>query len=118
MGGLILFQVFHILWRGSRSTDVDSSSLHFPPRHLFFLDHMAFFTLKGALVHTYLSGLPIDLWVVVLEPGIAKDHALFSETEDSKKRPFGVSFVMEDYIHHFRDLICLVGGAVCKRTTQ
>jgi len=60
----------------------------------------------------YLSGLPIDLWVVVLEPGVAKDHALLSETGDSEEHPFGVSFVTEDYIHHFRDLICLIRGAV------
>jgi len=66
----------------------------------------------------YLSSLPIDLWVMVLEPGIAKDHALLSETRDSEEYSFRVSFVTEDYIHHFRDLICLVGGAVCKRTTQ
>jgi len=79
---------------------------------------MAFFTLRGTLVHMYLSSLPIDLWVVVLEPGIAEDHALLSKTGDSEEHPFGVSFVTEDYIHHFRDLICLVGGAVCKRTTQ
>ena len=85
---------------------------------MFLLDHVAFFTLRGALVHMYLSSLPIDLWVMVLEPGIAKDHALLSETRDSEEHSFRVSFVTEDYIHHFRDLICLVGGAVCKRTTQ
>jgi len=37
--------------------------------------------------------LPIDLWVVVLEPGIAKDHALLSEAGDGEECPFGVGFV-------------------------
>jgi len=73
---------------------------------------MAFFTLRRASVHLYFSGLPIDLWVVVLEPGITKDHVLLSKAGDSKERPFGVGFVMENYVYHFGDLTCLVGGAV------
>jgi len=49
---------------------------------------------------------------VVLEPGIAKDHALLSEARDSEECPFRVGFVTEDYIYHFGDLTCLIGGAV------
>ena len=49
---------------------------------------------------------------MILEPGITKDHALSSEAGDSEERPFGVGFVMENHIYHFRDLTCLVGGAV------
>ena len=60
----------------------------------------------------YFSGLPIDLWVVVLEPGVAEDHTLLSKTGDGKERPFRVSFVMKDYIYYFGDLTCLIGGAV------
>ena len=56
--------------------------------------------------------MPIDLRVVVLEPGITKDHVLPSKAGDSEERPFGVGFVMENYVYHFRDLTCLVGGAV------
>jgi len=56
--------------------------------------------------------LPIDLQVVVLEPGIAKDHALFSKARDSEECPFGVGLVTEDYIYHFRDLTCFIRGAV------
>jgi len=56
--------------------------------------------------------LPIDLWVVVLEPGITEDHALSSKTGDSEERPFGVGFVMENHVYHFRDLTYLVGGAI------
>ena len=60
----------------------------------------------------YLSSLPIDLQVVVLELDVAEDHALLSETGDGEEHPFGVGFVMEDYVHHFRALTSLVGGAV------
>jgi len=56
--------------------------------------------------------LPIDLRVVVLEPGITEDHVLLSEAGDSKEHPFGVGFVVEDYVYNFRDLACLVGGTV------
>jgi len=73
---------------------------------------MASFTSRRALVHLYFSGLPIDLQVVVLEPGITEDHVLLSEARDSEERPFRVGFVVEDYIYNFRDLVCLVGGAV------
>jgi len=49
---------------------------------------------------------------VVFEPGITEDHALSSEARDSKERPFGVGFVMENHVYYFRDLTCLIGGAV------
>jgi len=73
---------------------------------------MASFASRGTSVHLHFSSLPIDLWVMVLEPGITEDHALSSKARDNKERPFGVGFVMENYIYHFRDLTCLVGGAI------
>jgi len=73
---------------------------------------MASFTSRRTSVHLYFSSLPIDLWVMVLEPGVTKDHTLSSEAGDHEKCPFGVGFVMENYIYHFRDLTGLIGGAV------
>jgi len=73
---------------------------------------MAFLISREALVHLYFSHLLIDLWVMVLEPGIAKDHALLSEAGDGEEHPFRVGLVMEDYIYHFRDLTCFIGGVV------
>ena len=49
---------------------------------------------------------------MVLESGIAEDHALLSEARDGKERPFRVGLVAEDYVHHFGDLTCFVGEAV------
>ena len=49
---------------------------------------------------------------MVLEPGVTEDHTLPSEAGDSEEHPFGVDFVTEDYVHHFRDLTGLVRGAV------
>ena len=64
------------------------------------------------MVYLYFSGLPIDLRVVILEPGIAKDHALLSKAGDGKECSFGVGLVAEDYIYYFGNLPCFVGGAV------
>ena len=64
------------------------------------------------MVYLHFSSLPIDLQVVVLEPGITEDHVLPSEAGDSEEHPFGVGFVMENHVYHFRDLTCLVGGAI------
>ena len=49
---------------------------------------------------------------MVLEPGVTEDHVLSSEARDSEERPFRVDFVTENHIYHFRDLICLIGGAI------
>jgi len=49
---------------------------------------------------------------MVLEPGVAEDHALLPEVRDGEEHPFGVGLITEDYIHYFRDLPCFVRGAV------
>jgi len=72
----------------------------------------ASFASRGTSVHLHFSSLPIDLWVVVLEPGITKDHVLPSKVGDNEKHSFRVGFVIENHVYHFRDLTCLVGGAV------
>ena len=73
---------------------------------------MASFISRRTLVHLYFSGLLIDLWVVVLEPGITEDRVLPSKAGNSEEHPFRVGFVMENHVYHFRDLTCLVGGAI------
>jgi len=79
---------------------------------LFLSYYAESFTSRRASVHLYFSGLPIDLRVVVLEPGITEDHVLLSKVGDSEERPFGVGFAAEDYVYNFGDLACLVGGTV------
>jgi len=108
----ILFQVFHILQRRSRLADIEGFSLHPLLQCLFLLYHTASSASRRASVHLHFSGLPIDLQVVVLEPGITENHVLPSEAGDSEEHPFRVGFVMEDYVYHFRDLTCFIRGAV------
>jgi len=49
---------------------------------------------------------------MVLEPGVAKDHALLPKVRDGEECPFRVGLIMEDYIHHFGDLSCFIRRAV------
>jgi len=110
--GLVFFRVFCIFRRGSESTDVDGSGLYFPLQRSFLLYHTASFTSREAPIHLHFPSLPIDLRIMVLEPGVAKDHALLSKVRDSKERSFGVGLITEDYIHYFGDLSCFIRGAV------
>jgi len=111
-GRLVFFRVFCMLRRGSGSTDVDGFSFYLLPRRLFLLYCAASFTSGRTSVHLHFSGLPIDLWVMVLEPGVTEDHALLPEVGDGEEHPFGVSLIIEDYVHHFRDLSGFVRGTV------
>jgi len=41
---------------------------------------------------------------MVLEPGVAEDHALLPEVRDGEEHSFGVGFITENHVYHFRDL--------------
>jgi len=49
---------------------------------------------------------------MVLEPGVAKDHALLPEVRDGEEHPFGVGFITEDHIYHLRDLSGFIRGTI------
>jgi len=76
------------------------------------LHYTASFTLREASVYLHFSSLPIDLWIMVLEPGVAKDHALLPEVRDGEKRSFRVGLITENYVYHFGDLPYFIRGAV------
>jgi len=101
-----------MLWGESGSTDVDSFSLRLLPRCLFLSYYVASFTSGGTSVHLHFSGLPIDLQIMVLEPGVTKDHALLPEIGDGEEHPFRVGFITEDHVYHFGDLSGFVRGTV------
>jgi len=67
---------------------------------LFLSYYTVSFASRRTSVHLYFSSLPIDLRVVVLEPGITEDHVLPSEAGDSEEHPFGVGFVIENHVYH------------------
>ena len=49
---------------------------------------------------------------MVLELGVAEDHALLPEVRDGEEHPFGVGFIMKDHVYHFGDLSGFVRGTV------
>jgi len=49
---------------------------------------------------------------MVLESGVAKDHTLLPEVRDGEEHSFGVGFITEDHVYHFRDLSGFVRGTV------
>jgi len=73
---------------------------------------MISFTSGGTSVHLHFSGLPVDLRIMVLEPGVTEDHALLPKVGDGEEHPFGVGFITEDHIYHFRDLSGFIRGTV------
>jgi len=79
---------------------------------LFLSYYTASFTSGGTSVYLHFSGLLIDLWIMVLEPGVTEDHALLPEVGDGEEHPFGVGFIMEDHVYHFRDLSGFIRGTV------
>jgi len=101
-----------MLRRGSRSTDVDGFSLYLLPQRLFLSYYTASFTSGGTSVHLHFSGLPVDLQIMVLEPGVTEDHALLPEVGDGEEHSFGVGFIMEDHVYHFGDLSSFIRGTV------
>jgi len=49
---------------------------------------------------------------MVLEPGVAEDHALLPKVRDGEEHPFRVGLIIKDYIHHFGDSSYFVRGAI------
>ena len=60
----------------------------------------------------HFSSLPVDLQIMVLEPGVTEDHALLPEVGDGKEHPFRVGFITEDHVYHFRDLSGFIRGTI------
>ena len=50
--------------------------------------------------HGHFPSLPVDLWVVLLEPGEAKDDVLLSQASDCEGGAFGVVIESEDCIYN------------------
>ena len=58
---------------------------------------------REASGHFYGSGAEVDLWIVLVQPGEHKYHALFAEAGDCKQNVFGMSFVGHDHVDDFVD---------------
>jgi len=79
---------------------------------LFLPEGASSFTPEWTTGHFDFSLFPVNLGVVILEPVIAEDQALFPKSGDSQKHPLRVSLVPENYVHNLGNLSCLVRRAV------
>src|ERR1700727_267472 len=60
----------------------------------------------------YFLGLPIDLWVMLLEPGVSQYHTLFPKLSHCKLSAFCMILILEDHIGNLSDCPCLVWGTI------
>ena len=58
--------------------------------------------------HHYLPSLPINLWVILLEPGKPEDDVLFPKVSDHEGHVFHMSIILENCVYNFHDQTCLV----------
>ena len=56
-----------------------------------------------ALTHHYFLSLPVNLQVMLLEPGKPKDDVLFPKVSDCKGHAFRMSIILENCVNNFRD---------------
>jgi len=69
-------------------------------------------TAHGAARHVDLLGLPVNLGVVLMEPGEAQDHALLAQLCDHKLSALCMPVVPEDDICNLADCTTLIGCSV------
>ena len=60
----------------------------------------------------YLPSLPVNLWVMLLEPSKPKDDVLFPEVSDCKGRAFHMSIIPENCVYNFHDRTCLITSSI------
>ena len=82
--------------------------------------HLSFFcnlcltvvTFVWTAAHGHLLGLPVDLWVVLLEPGEAQDDILLSQAGDCEGGAFRVVIESEDCIHNLHNGARFIWSAI------
>ena len=62
--------------------------------------------------HHYLLGLPVNLWVMLLEPSKSEDDVLFPKVSDCKGCAFHMSVIPENCVNNFHDQTCLVASSI------
>ena len=65
-----------------------------------------------APAHFDVPGVPVDLWVVLLEPGVPEDELLLAESGHGELDSFAVALVMQDNVGNIPDGTSFIGRAV------
>src|SRR5882672_1110306 len=62
--------------------------------------------------HFNITRTPIDLWVMLMEPGVSQYHVLVAKTGYSKMGTFGVVLVSENRVYHLTDGPRFIGRTI------
>ena len=99
-----------------RAREACPYELFHPLEFLTFLPHRrprpTHVTPGGVSTHHYLLGLPVSLWVVLLEPGEPKDDVLLPQAGHCKRGAFHVPILVENCIYNFCDGSCLIRASI------
>ena len=102
--GVQAFQLFFQKQRmGARVTNLDKAVYPLLFLSLFPYVHSTRVAFVWTPTHHYLPSLPVNLWVMLLEPSKPKDDILLPEVSDCEGRVFCVSIILEDCVYNFRD---------------
>jgi hypothetical protein len=64
------------------------------------------------LGHLNFTHTPIDLWVVLIKPGVSQYHVLVAKTGYRKLSTFCVVLVLENNLYHLTDGPCFIGHTI------
>jgi len=109
---ILILDLLYEHWETTRSasTDLCGRNVLFPS--LVFCIQPACVTVHGAAQHVDLFGLPVNLRVVLADPGEAQDHALLAQLHDHKLSVLCMPIVPEDDIHNLMDCTTLIGCSI------
>ena len=102
--GVRAFQLsFRKQQMGARATNLDKAVYPLLFLSLFPYVHSTHVAFVQTPTHHYLPSLPVNLWVMLLEPSKPKDDILLPEVSDCKGHAFCVSIIPEDCVYNFSD---------------
>ena len=114
VGGGLWFILKDFLNSGHRAglTGVQVSDLHSALVALLLDLHLAGAAAAWTSGHFNLAHTPVDLRVMLMEPGVSWYHILVDKTGCGKVSLLRVVLVAENDIYHLTDGPCFIGGAI------
>ena len=97
---------------GAGATNLDKVVYPLLFLSLFTYVHSTCVAFVWTPTHHYLPSLPVNLWVMLLEPNKPKDDILLPKVSDCEGRAFRVSIIPEDCVYNFRDQSCLITSSI------
>ena len=97
---------------GAGATNLDKTVYPLLFLSLFLYIHSTRVAFVWTPTHHYLPSLPVNLWVMLLEPSKPEDDVLFPKVSDHKGHAFHMSIIPENCVNDFRDRTCLIASSI------